>query len=399
MQLKPLVTCSYGWKRTFALYQDRINVDGTVYSLDDLVHVRSVYRTVLSIPSIRLELHFRKKNVVLRGIAAIEDVKRVVEYLDTYCADARRVTARLRWSRKRPAVTLEQHVDTPSTPEAIEALPEPRRPQRSPLHVGETRYVGETLAVSLVPLKDEAPIKELQKSHKQKQTEALPEDTPIWLQDLEQHVIYTRQQRSTQMNRSLRRYGVDVQALAHHAEAETLPSVSVPLRLLPHEQAHYCTNATLCNETPVAPQRVTYTTADHGKLILTNKRVVYLGRTGQIVLDYAQLTHVARLHNSIVFSADSWSVRYKFEVQRPLECAMHLDSILRQFQRKVERQRFSEFEPTLRELYAHSTRTTQPRYATRSTITMRHVKPAIELADVETLPLSLLNSVDMEVVE
>ena len=132
---------------------------------------------------------------------------------------------------------------------------------------------------------------------------------------------------------------------------------------------------------------------------MTNKRVVYLGRTGQIVLDYAQLTHVARLHNSIVFSADSWSVRYKFEVQRPLECAMHLDSILRQFQRKVERQRFSEFEPTLRELYAHSTRTTQPRYATRSTITMRHVKPAIELADVETLPLSLLNSVDMEVVE
>ncbi len=371
MQLKPLVTCSYGWKRTFALYQDRIDVDGIIYSLDDLVHVRSIYRTILNIPSIRLELHFRKRNVVLRGIAAIEDVQKVVEYLDTYCADAKRVTARLRWSRKRPAVTREQ---------------ESGRPQGSPLHVGGARDVEETLAVSLSP---------------EKQMQALPPDTPVWLQDLEQHVIYTRKQRNTQMNRSLRRYGVNVQELSHSAEEETLPSVSVPLRLLPQERAHYCTNATLCREVLLTPQRITDTTADHGKLILTNKRIVYLGRTGQIVLDYAQLTHVARLYNTIVFSADSESVRHKFEVQRPLECAMHLDRILRQFQRRGERQEFPEFEPTLRELYAHSTRTTQPRYAThaRQTATLRHIKPAIELADVETLPLSLLNSVGMEVVE
>lgn len=375
MQLKPLVTCSYGWKRTFALYQDRIDVDGTVYALDDLVHVRSVYRTVLNIPSVRLELRFRKQDVVLRGIAAIEDVKRVVEYLDTYCADAKRVTSRLRWSRKRHAVTPEQPLRTTSITEAIEAMPE-------------------SLLASAIKHEDS------EESH-DRCIQALPAETPVWLQDLEQHVIYTRRQRSTQMNRSLRKYGFDVQELANNAGSETLPSVSVPLRLLPHEQAHYCTNATLCSETPLSSQRFTYTTADHGKLILTNKRIVYLGRGGQLVLDYAQLTHVTRLHNAIVFSADSWSVRHMFEVQRPLECAMHLDSILRQFQREAAPQKSSDFEPTLREIYAHHTRTTQPRYAThtRQTMALRHVKPAIELADVETLPLSLLKHAEMEAVE
>jgi len=385
MQSKPLVTCSYGWKRTFALYQERIDVDGTSYALDDLIHVRSVCRTVLNIPSVRLELRFRKKDVVLRGIAAIEDAKRVIEYLDTYCADAKRITSRLRWSRTRQDTLQGKPPDTSATATTDEmaALAESLLP-----------YAASQISV------DAADDRNMQSYTQEVDT---PLETPIWLQDLEQHVVYTRQQQRTQSNRSLRRYGFDVQELARKAEAETLPSVSVPLRLLPHEEAHYCTNATLCNETPLASQeqRFTYTTADHGKLILTNKRIVYLGRTGQLVLDYAQLTHVARLHNAIVFSADSWSVRHMFEVGRPLECAMYLDNILRQFQREAAQHKPSEFEPSLRQIYAHHTRTTQPRYVahTRQTTALRHIKPAIELADIETLPLSLLKHIEMEVAE
>ncbi len=389
MQSKPLVTCSYGWKRTFALYQDRIDVDGTPYALDDLIHVRSVCRTVLNIPSVRLELRFRKKDVVLRGIAAIEDAKRVIEYLDTYCADAKRITARLRWSRTRRDALQGKPPDASvtATTDEIAVLPEALFPHATPQASVDTADDRDMQSYAqVVDTPTDTPI-----------------ETPVWLQDLEQHVVYTRQQRRIQSNRSLRRYGFDVQELAHKAESETLPSLSVPLRLLPQEEAHYCTNATLCNETLLASQeqRFTYTTADHGKLILTNKRIVYLGRTGQLVLDYAQITHVARLHNAIVFSADSWAVRHMFEVQRPLECAMYLDNILRQFQREAAQHTPSKFEPSLRQIHAHHTRTTQPRYAahTHQTNALRHIQPAIELADIETLPLSLLKHIEMEVAE
>ncbi len=376
---KPLVTCNYGWKRTCVLYHNRIDVDGTIYALDDLVHVRSIYRIVMNIPSIRLELRFRTKDVILRGIAAIEDAKSIAAYLDTYCADTTYTASRLRWNRNR----------------------QESQPVRTPTTLTTERL--ESVSHSLHPLSREASTtaKTIQE-HTQAAT--APIEAPIWLRDLEQHVVYTREQQHTKAHRSIRKYGFDVQELAQQVEADTLPSVAVPLRLLPQEIAHYCTDATLVRETPAALQsqqtRFTYTVTDHGRLILTSKRMIYMGRTGQIILDYARLTHVSRLPNAIVFSADHWSKRHVFEMSRPLECALYLDKVLRQFQRQavpyathVTPQPI--YEPTLQH-----TRTTQPRYTahSRQTTNIQFNKQVVELEDIETLPLSLLNR-SVEVVE
>ncbi len=371
---KPLVTCNYGWKRTCVLYHDRIDVDGTLYALEDLVHVRSIYRTVMNIPSVRLELRFRAQDVILRGIAAVQDAQKIVEYLDTYCADTQHISSRLRWSRY---------------------------PLSQPLRVPATSTTDELTPIAVPHHRD-----------MQEHTEAItaPVEAPAWLQDLEQHVVYTREQQRTKAHRSIRKYGFDVQELANRAEADTLPSVAVPLRLLPQEIAHYCTNATLASETPIASQdqaaRFTYTTTDQGRLIFTSTRMIYLGRKGQIVLDYTRLTHVSRLRNAIVFSADHWSKRHVFEMERPLECAMYLDSILRQFQRQQAQREASMtptspvYQPTLR--HTQPSRTTQAKYVAqtiRQATQTRPGKPALELADIETLSLSPSRPTEMEFIE
>ncbi len=347
---KPLVTCRYGWKRSCVLYNNRIDVDGTIYALDDLVQVRAFYRTVMNIPSVRLELRFRKIDVILRGIAAVEDAKRIVSYLETYCSDTTSVTSRLH--RQRP--------DTVSTTGRIEVV----APQQQEGIIKHTQAVTAPIAV------------------------------PEWLQDLDQHVIYTRHQQRTKAHRSIRKYGFDIHELAQEAEAETLPSVAVPLRLQHHESAHYCTDVTLSRPTLAtsSPTHFTYEAADHGRLVLTNKRAVFMGRTEQLILDYARLTNVSRLRNAIIFTLDTGSKRHVFEMQRPLECALYLDGVLRQFQRHQQSSPVTPPPPAYERGLQQNTCTTHPRYATYR----RHIaqsqtdKHIVEVEDIETLPLSLL---------
>src|SRR2546430_16589278 len=82
MQNEPLIAeCAFGWGKVFRLYQNYLDVNGTSYPLADLTHVRPIYQHVLGIPSVRLELRFGKKKVILRGIAAMKEAQTVVEYL------------------------------------------------------------------------------------------------------------------------------------------------------------------------------------------------------------------------------------------------------------------------------------------------------------------------------
>ena len=321
--------------------------------------------------------------MILRGIAATEDARNIVAYLDTYCADTTQAPSRVCWTPDRQ-VPVHNTLPTMVTTERLESISH----TLPPLARKEASATNKTV-----------------QEHTQSAT--APTEVPTWLRDLEQHVVYTREQQRTKSHRSIRKYGFDVQELVQEGEADTLPSVAVPLRLLPQEIAHYCTDATLASETPVALQdqqtRFTYTTTDHGRLILTSKRMIYIGRTGQIILDYARLTHVSRLRNAIVFSADHWSKRHVFEMSRPLECALYLDNILRQFQHQTAQTaarstQQSMYEPVLQHTY--SARTTQPRYAThsRQVTGIRPSKQVVELEDIETLPLSLLNR-PAEVVE
>ena len=81
-----LVVCAYGWGKELRLYADYLLVDGRHYILQELLHVHCTYRTMLGVPSASLELHFKSKNLTLRGIAAIDDARRILEYLTPWCA-------------------------------------------------------------------------------------------------------------------------------------------------------------------------------------------------------------------------------------------------------------------------------------------------------------------------
>lgn len=215
---EPIVECVYGWGQVFRLYHDHLETQGISYFLRDLLLLRPTYHRFMGVDSALLFLRFKKRTLVLRGIAAIEDVRRAVAYLETHCATA----------------MVDQHE-------------------------GARRF-----------------------------------------------------------------------------QEETLPHVPVPLRLLPGEHAHYTTAATLCEDPLSESTRYVYSVKDQGTLILTNRRMIYVGRKSQLVLDYGRLLHVSHLQDAVAFHAEHWPGRELFEMRRPLECVLYVEAILRRFQRDME---------------------------------------------------------------
>jgi len=235
-----LVVCAFGWGKEFRLYADYLVVDGKHYRLQELIHVHSTCRTVLGVPSASLELRFRSKKMTLRGIAALDDVRRVVEYLTPWC--------------KSLDVTFHERDTHPvETP-----LPAPGRERQ------------------------------------------------------------TRKEKSWPLPETGKQY----------AQVDSMPIVSVPVRLAHGEGAHYSTPATLCGEHIQETSRYTYPAQDHGLLILTGRRIIYIGRKSQLVLDYPRLLHVSRLRGAIAFEAEHLQKRVIFEVPRPEECATCVEAIL-----------------------------------------------------------------------
>lgn len=123
---------------------------------------------------------------------------------------------------------------------------------------------------------------------------------------------------------------------------EPLPEIAVPVRLQTGECAHYSTDATLCGEPVGGTIRYSYPARDHGRLILTNQRLIYMGRKSQLVLDYARLLHVSRLQGALAFQAEHWRRREIFEMHRPLECALYLERILEQSRQEQQLQTFAD---------------------------------------------------------
>ena len=291
MQNEPLIAeCAFGWGKVFRLSQNYLDVDGTCYPLADLTHVRPIYQHVLGIPSVRLELCFGKRKVILRGIAAVEEAQTVVEYLTSQYLGL--PGGDKGWSRTREAEDQSKTI-----PETYAGMHE-----------------GNLASIQDLDLKERA----------QAPTDKV--ETPNWQRSRQDQ--RERRRRRLQAERSMREHGFDVEKLAQRLKEETLPEVPVPMRLLPDECAHYSTDATLCGEPTGGTIRYTYPPKDHGKLILTNKRLVYIGRKSQIVLDYARLFHVSRLRGAIAFQAEHWYRREIFQVRRSLECTMYLECIL-----------------------------------------------------------------------
>lgn len=242
-----LVVCAFGWGKEFRLYHDYLFVNGKHYRLQELTHVFSTCRTVLGVPSASLELRFGSKKLTLRGIAAIDDVGRVVEYLTPWC-----------------------------------------KPIDSIFHERDTR----------------------------------PVETPLPVSGRERH---TQKQNSWRLPETNKQY----------AQVDTMPLIAVPVRLARGEGAYYSTQATLCGERIQETSRYTYPAQDHGLLILTDRRIIYIGRKSQLVLDYPRLLHVSRLRGAIAFEAEHWQKRVIFQVPRPEECATCAEAMLRGLKHEV----------------------------------------------------------------
>jgi len=290
----PIATCTYGWGRVFRLYNDYLEANGARHALNDLTHVRQLYRNVMGIPSARLELYFGERKLVLAGIPEIEDAQKTVAYLTT------RLNAFHMTQQEELAQAVTEEVEIPGRKRMLRDQCE-----RTRARVRIERF------------------------------------RQRWLQG---HSVDSTGE--YQCGGQARREG-------------SLPEVAVPARMLPGEYAHYITDAALCgerNEVPPGQLPTTrqgaslqyfgnlssspygrgrlYPVLDQGMLILTSRRVIYIGRKSQVMLDYINLLHVSRLRGAIALQADHWQKRHIFEMRRPLECAMYLEYILQRLQEK-----------------------------------------------------------------
>lgn len=263
----PIAVSLYGWGQVFRLYHDYLYVNGKYYALTNLTGISPTYRCFMGIPSARLELEFGKQKLLLRGFPDVEDVRKVVEYLASWC----------------------MYFDAWDVPD----------------------YSQADLTSSKTGIQDDE-----QEQRHDIVTEPL--ETP--------HLGYALQGAGTR-----KQYG-EADVARQQLKEDGLPVVPVMVGLQVGEQAYYSTPATLCGECVGSSLRYTYPALDQGMLILTDKRILYIGRTSQVVLDYDHLLHVSRLRNALAFQADHLQKRVIFEMPKPSECSMSLEAILYRFQ-------------------------------------------------------------------
>jgi hypothetical protein len=301
---EPLVVCTYGWGRLLRLYPDRIDINGDFYDLRNITHVQPYYRHIFGISSVRLEVHFQEQDLqeyvqVLRGMPLLPDTQVLVEYLSRWAvANAQRNEKRCLLTRSG---TLKE----------------------TPLPVYQ--------ALPVLPVFD---VQQTTTFNGQPQVStAFRLEIPCWM--LLRREQRERRLKRLQVERSLREYGFDVASLVQRLQEVPLAQVTVPIRLLPGEHAHYCTEATLCEEPLAGIPYQKYRAKDQGTLMFTNKRIIYLGRKSQLVISYVRLLHVSNLPGALAFLAEHWSKREVFEVPRSLEGAMYLETILKQYRAQL----------------------------------------------------------------
>jgi hypothetical protein len=291
-----MVVCAFGWGKEFRLYHDYLYVGGKYYRLHELTSVSFTLRTVLGISSACLELHFKRKKLVLRGIADIEQARVAAQYLGSWCEAETTAPEERNVMKRAPSPVSDVRTESRPVQSIVKArsgsaetTPVPARQFKSPkgifspaFHEGVTRSV----------------------------------ETPAWS---------PRGGRPERSTRAQQRWEYTCEG----SDEDALPVISVPVRLGAGETAHYSANATLCGERIQETTRYTYPALDHGLLILTSKRIIYIGRKSQVVLDHTHLMHVSQLRGALAFEADHWEKRAIFELPQPQECAACIQAILR----------------------------------------------------------------------
>jgi hypothetical protein len=299
-----LVVCAFGWGKEFRLYRETLYVANTTYRLTDLTGVQLVRRQALGVPSARLELQFGRKMVVLRGIAAVEEAGRAAEYLATWCED--RAGEADGMMEMRPFMLSLPSLPLPLSSPSVSSSSSSSLPFTTTFHERVTNPVETPLALA----QRKERYTEIQRGwRRERKTEHLGREKA----QKEQKPQATLAGRDERAARALR---------------DELPVVTVPVRLAEGEQAYFSVKATHCGERISETLRSTYPAQDHGLLILTNRRMLYIGRKSQMVLEYRHLLRLARLQGALAFEADHWQKRAIFTLSNPEACAACLEAIL-----------------------------------------------------------------------
>ncbi|GHO87890.1 hypothetical protein [Dictyobacter formicarum] len=325
---EPIVECVYGWGQILQLYPDHVDIQGTSYSLHDLINFKPVYRRIMGVPSMRLELQFISGIVVIRGIADISLALKVIAYLHT-------------WSGVHLRYSVEEVHVTPELPARATAVA--RTPQPLVLSEGEQERFWEydahdqpTVAAGPFDAVVDGEAETIASSGMTSPMVPLTLDAVTsWPWTDERHREHLQRRQRLQREREVRFYGFDVEALAKSLQTEPLPQIAVPAVLLDGECAHYCTEARLCDDPPGDGKRARAKVKDQGRLILTNLRLIYLGQQRHITLGYEHMLQYSHVPGAVMVSTTYWRRQQFFVMRRPLECAMYLEHIWRHFQDKI----------------------------------------------------------------
>ena len=340
-----LLNCTFGWGKTCCLYYDSIEVDGRSYNLKDLTSIQPSYRTVFGVSSARLELSFGLDHLVLRGIADLDIARLMVSHLQPYCSTAPHVAhkrsrskrsrnlarAQARaWERtnKLPAILdVSKAISLSTNTSGI--LKCSNATSDEPVF-DEEQPTDEVLSLDAVP---KAPVEDTSLTPSETleafaqlannlSTYASPLPTELWqpphtprfqppLHSV--HLIPPDQKFDSN--------SIPVPVV----KSSVLPIIHVPVRLQHGECAHYSIGATLCSDRISSSARATYPLLDQGLLVLTNRRVLYIGKRCQFTLAYTHLWYVSLLHTAIALHIEGQFRRIIIELEHPHEWASRIE--------------------------------------------------------------------------
>ncbi len=354
MSCKPIVTCTYGWGKSARLYSDVLTLNGRLYELADLENVQARYHRFLGISSARLILRFQKKTLLLRGIANVVMARQMETYLEAYVREHQPllvveedavVDAALSLAEEKtlplepvPSLAEEKTLPLEPVPSLTEEKTHPLEPLPPLPETEESSFweYGPSQAEAVASAITEAqPVLEgLTEELAMNMAETSREENSPWKKQRELLERRRLRLRRLREERVLREHGFDVLALARRLRTERLPVIEGLADLQEGEVAHYHAEAMLCGEPLVGAfgrKRSRHRIKDQGVLILTNMRMLYVGRQRQMTLSYEHLREVSRTHCTVSFLGDDWGCCQLFEVHRPLEVTMYLECILQHY--------------------------------------------------------------------
>lgn len=328
MSYEPILECTFGWGQLLRLYPDYLDIQGVSYALADLIQFKPVYRRLIGMASMRLELQFKSAQVVVRGIADMDAALKLLVYLNSYCPVREDEPGGRALSPLRPVT-----VNAPALvlPDATQGRFWEYCPSSNEQ---PTLYAGPFDAVVDDSRNDESSAAG-ERFNSSVSLPAMIDAVPGWPWTDERHAQHIERLQSLQAAREVHLHGFDVEELARRLKELPLPVVMVPIHLPPGEVAHYATSSMLSD---ISSSRTStsrqdrFKARDRGMFILTNKRVIYLGRKHQMVVGYEHLVQASYIPGAIVLFAAYWPDRKFFAMKRPLECSMYFEHILQKFQ-------------------------------------------------------------------